>query len=232
LLLAALASCALAGCATPEKISLNDEAAKGLDTVTIIVPPEPRKYTVLNMAHPGMMFGAVGGIIAAADQANKEDKFAKAAQTAEFSVTRALATRAEQKLRAAGYKVTVQELAWELNDGKYTLKPESIPGELGTVLIITPSVVGYDATLSDKQHYQPTIHVAAILLDSDRKTTLYKGFHSTGWKPNGDAWRHTVVPTTFSDFDALRKEPKASAAALHLSAEAICTSIAQDLKRP
>jgi hypothetical protein len=96
------------------------------------------------------------------------------------------------------------------------------------VLVILPSIVGYVATTT---HYQPTIHAVASLLDKDRKTVLYKGFHSTGWQPTGEAWRHTKVDRKFSNFDALMAEPKESSAALYVCAEAISASIAQDLSR-
>jgi hypothetical protein len=228
-LLAAFAASALAGCATPEKVAFKQDAAAAIETVTIVVAPEPKKYTVLNLAHPGMLFGAIGGAIAAADQANKENKFSKLAQSEKFSVTAALATATEQKLVAAGYRVDVQQGHWEEKDGKYVLQAEKIPAQAGHVLVILPSVVGYVATAA---YYQPTIHAVASLLDKDRKTVLYKGFHSTGWQPMGEAWRHTKVDRKFPDFDALMAEPKESSPALYLSAEAISASIAEDLRRP
>lgn len=230
-LLAALAMLFLAGCATPEKVALNKQAAGEVDTVTLVVAPDPKKYTVSNLAHPGLMFGLVGGAIAAADQANKENRFSKIAQSEKFSVSSALARAIEDKLSAAGYKVRVQEGQWEEKDGKLALQAHTLPPDAGAILVISPSIVGYVASHSDKTHYLPTIHAAATLLGKDRKTELYKGFHSTGWQPNGDAWRHSKARKTFPDFEALMAEPKESTGALALGAEAISASIAEDLRR-
>ena len=230
-LLAALALVALAGCATPEKVALNKEAAGEVDTVTLVVAPDPKKYTISNLAHPGLMFGLVGGAIAAADQANKENRFARIAHSEKFSVSSALAKAVEQKLVAAGYKVRLQDGQWEEKDGKLSLQADKFPAEAGAILVVSPTIVGFVAGYTDKTHYLPTIHAAATLLGKDRKTALYKGFHSTGWQPNGEAWRHTKAQKTFADFDALVAQPKESTAALELSAEAISTSIAEDLRR-
>jgi hypothetical protein len=230
-LLAALAAIALVGCATPEKVAFNQETAGAIDSVTIVVPPEPKKYTVLNTAHAGMLFGAIGGAIAAMDQLNKEEKFYKVAQSAKLSVSAALAKATKERLTAAGYTVKVQEGVWEEKDGKWVLQTEKLPAELGAVLVIAPTVVGYVATFAEGTHYLPTIHAGAKLLDKDRKTTLYQGFHSTGWQPASDAWRHTKAQKTFPNFDALMAQPKVSTAALELSAEAIAVSIAEDLRR-
>jgi hypothetical protein len=226
--LAALAAGLLAACATPEKVAFNPNAAASIETVTIVVAPEPKKYTVLNLAHPGLLFGAIGAAIAEADRANKESKFSKLAQAENFAVAMALARASEQKLLAAGYKVNVAQAHWEEKDGKYVLQPDKIPAEAGHVLVIVPSMVGYVASGA---HYEPTIHAEASLLAKDRKTVLYKGYHSTGWRPAGDAWRHTRLEPKFKDFDALMAQPTQSAAALHLSADAISSSIAEDLRQ-
>jgi hypothetical protein len=226
-LIAALAVTALVGCATPEKVAFNKEAANTIESVTIVLPPEPKKFTVSNLAHPGIMFGAIGGAIAAADQANKENKFSKAAAAEKFAFSAALGKAIGENLSAAGYKVKFHEGQWEEKNGKPVLAVETIPADFDIVLVITPSLVGYVSSGGD---YQPTINAVVTLLARDRKTLLYRGYHSTGWHPAGD-WRHTKATRTFRNFDALMAQPKESTDALALSAAAISLSIAEDLRR-
>jgi hypothetical protein len=97
--------------------------------------------------------------------------------------------------------------------------------------VIKPSTIGYVATFSEGTHYLPTIHVEAVLLGKDRKTQIYRGYHSTGWKLSGDAWKHTKATKSFPDFDALMAQPGESTGALIASAQAISVSIAEDLQR-
>ena len=72
---------------------------------------------------------------------------------------------------------------------------------------------------------------ATSMLGKDRKRQLYRGYHAAGWTPKAEGWKVSSAKVTFSNFDALMADPRASAAALSDAADAIATSIAGDLHK-
>src|SRR4051812_2180267 len=88
----------IAGCASQApKIDLNADAAGGLDTITLVRPPKKLELGVQNLAHPGMMFGAIGGLVAAADGKNKSEQLNKALGDQGFSLSDTLTAAVERK---------------------------------------------------------------------------------------------------------------------------------------
>ena len=62
----------MAGCVGPvPRIESNPAALAKINTLAVINPPEAKTYAVMNFGHPGMAFGLIGGLVAAADQTSK-----------------------------------------------------------------------------------------------------------------------------------------------------------------
>ncbi|MDR3352347.1 MAG: hypothetical protein LBO00_04930 [Zoogloeaceae bacterium] len=77
------------------------------------------------------------------------------------------------------------------------------------------------SSVNDCPGFVPTISVVAILVDHDKKTILYRGFHSTGiladrprmlFGPKGV--RETPHEVSFENFNALLANPEATTQAL------------------
>lgn len=227
----ALLAVFLAACAGPDaKVDMNRESVSRIQSIAVILPPEPKTYTVTNLGHPGMSFGLIGGLIAAADESEKGDRFSRAMQSERLSVLAALSSSVEQKLIAAGYQARVEEGPWAEDNGRYRVQIDKLRSEADAVLVISPAIVGY-VSQNSFADYLPTITVDVTLLDKDRRTQLYRGFHATGWKPIGENWRHSPPTKTFATFDALMAQPSESASALTRGAATLSASIAEDLGR-
>ncbi len=184
LVLAAL----LGACAGPvPKIDATEASLARISTITVIRPPEPKKYVVANLGHPGMAFGLIGGIIAGLDMNSKQDQITAALRKENISVHAGLADGLVGRLTAEGYRVTAADGPWEEHEGRYTLKFDQIQADTDAVLVIVPTIVGFvdgGFVASTSGSYVPTIASVVTLLDRDHKTILYRGYHVTGWKPS------------------------------------------------
>lgn len=229
---ALLAPLLLAACASaPQSVTLSPEASAAVRTVAIVVPPEPRRYAVVNMGHPGLVLGLVGGMFVATEQDRKEATFYQAMRFQKFSVKAMLAVGLERKLAAAGYRAKVVEGPWEEKHGRYVLHPEKVMTDADAILIIVPTTAGYMAK-GPTADYVPAMTAVVRLIGKDRKSELYRGLHAAGWEPRAEGWRYTPARRSFSDFDSLMAKPGESAAALAETVDAVSDSIAQDLRRP
>lgn len=226
---AALLALALAACAArPPQVDLSDDVAAGIESVTIVRPPDA-SLVIENYGHPGIWLGGITGTtIASVDLQLKSDRFTAAMRGVKFSAADVLASLLAQKLAAAGYRVRIEDGYWERQEGRYALKLEKLPAD-STALIVAPIILGYVSTI--KEDYQPTITLASTLLGKER-ARIYRAYHSTGHRPSSGDWKHTASTRRFANFDALMADPAASALALNHAADLVTTSIVEDLRRP
>src|SRR3954470_13466099 len=113
LLAAVLPALLLTACASaPQTVELASDTRAAIKTVAIIVPPEPKQYAVVNMGHPGLALGLLGGFFVAADQDTKQAKFYQAMQFQKFSVKSMLSAALAQKMAEAGYQAKVLDGPW------------------------------------------------------------------------------------------------------------------------
>jgi hypothetical protein len=226
-----LALSLMAGCAGPvPRIESNPAVLSKINALAVINPPEAKTYAVMNFGHPGMAFGLIGGLVAAADQTSKQEQLTAALKKENLSVSQALASALVAKLSSAGFQARAENGPWEEKDGKYILEFEKIQSDADAVVVLTPTITGFIATGATSD-YLPTVTVVVTLLDKDRKTPIYRGFHSAGWEPKAEGWKHSPPTTTFGNFDALMADPRNTAKALAAAALAVSSSIADDLRR-
>jgi hypothetical protein len=229
----ALASAAalLAGCASPvPKIDAAPSAIASVKTIAVIRSPEPKTYTVMNFGHPGMAFGAIGGLIAAADQQNKQERLTKAMKEKNATPTSGvLADSIATQLSRKGFDAKVEEAPWQEKDGNYRLDFAQIHSDADAVLVVAPTIVGFIATsaLSD---YTPTVTAVVTLLGKARQEQVYRGYHGTGWAPKQEGWKMRPAKAGFANFDQLMADPARTAGVLGEAAAQIGESVAQDLK--
>ena len=229
----AAALCALlAACASaPDSVDFAPQAAAGIRSIALVLPPEPRAYSVVNMGNPALAFALVGGIFVAADQDEKQAELYKAMKIENFSLSRSLAARLQERLAKAGYRTSVASGAWEERNGRLVLRPDLVASEADALLVVVPITAGFVAR-GPTEDYVPTVTVLARLLSRDGSKELYRAFHASGWQPRADGWRFSAASSSFSDFAALMARPAASASALARATDSVATSIARDLRRP
>ena len=220
----------LAGCAGPvPKVDVSAEKIATVKTIAVIRTPEPKTYTVANFGHPGMLFGAIGGLVAAADQSAKQNELSAAFHQRQSAISSHLADEVAAQLRTAGFEVRVEEGPWEEADGKFNLKFENITSSADAVLVVSPTIVGFISPRMGSD-YLPTMTAVATLVGKDRKEQLYRGFHSYGFQPKAEGWKSTAPKATFSDFQVLMADPNAAVHSLEDAGMAIARSVSADLK--
>ncbi len=222
----------LAACAGPvPKIDAKGGSLAKIRTIDVIRPRELHGYQVMYFGNPGVVFGLVGGLAAAADQVSKTERLSKELNKQGVSITSELADDVSADLNKMGYVAKVENGPWERHqDGKYELAFDKIKSDADAVLVLTPTIVGFVApsSLSD---YLPTITTVATLVGKDRTEQLYRGYHASGWEPKAGGWKDTPAKKTFPNFDALMANPRACVASLNDAAAAIADSVTSDLKR-
>lgn len=220
------------GCAAPvPRIDASPGAIANVKTIAVIRSPEPKTYTVMNFGHPGMAFGLIGGLVAAADQNSRQERLTQAVkEKSPIPTSGTLADSIATRLARQGFEAKVEDGPWEESDGRYKLDFEKINSSADTVLVVTPTIVGFIAT-GVTSDYFPTVTAVVTLLGKDRKEQLYRGFHAAGWGPAADGWRHTSPKVTFPNFDALMADPAKAAGALSDAASEVAETVAQDLRR-
>ena len=226
----AAAIAVLAGCGAMPKVDSDPAKLSAIKTVAVIRAPEPKGYTILNLSHPGMLFGLVGGLVAAADAQSKQETLSKAYREQGTRVSATLAQRIAEALQRQGYDARVEDAPWVEKEGKNTLEFAAIRSDADAVLVASPSIVGFVAPNMGADYY-PTITAAVTLLGKDRKEKLYLGFHASGWEMKREGWRNTPAAVTYPNFTDLMADTKASAASLEAAAAAIAATIAADLRR-
>ena len=97
----------LAGCAAAPRQAFNREAHTELRRIGLLVPASSGEYLVQNFGHPGMGFGLIGGLVAAADMQVKTTEFSVQARDTKFDAVAELVDLMRSELVAAGYDVRV-----------------------------------------------------------------------------------------------------------------------------
>ncbi len=220
----------LGACAGAPKLDAAKDKLAGIKTIAVTIAPEPKGYFVTDLGSPGAMFGLIGAAISIADQNSKQGKLTSALQAQKFAANAPLAEKVAAGLRAMGYDATVEQQPWGEVEGKITLKYEDIRSNADAVLVLPTANVGFIAPRMGAD-YDPTVLTAAILLDRDRKTQIYRGFHSAGYKLPSESWRYTASKTTYPTFEAIMQNTVAAAGSLTAAADAVAATILEDLKR-
>ena len=230
-----IAALFLSACASPvAKIDLTKGSMSQVKTIAVMVAPEPTEYTVLNLGHGGMGFGLIGGLIAAADQSDKQKKLTAKYNAEGVSLTTALATQISSALNNAGYNARVEKGNWVAANNQNTLAFDKIQSDADAVLVVSPTILGFVAAgLAVRNNdYLPTISVVTNLIkQGSASAPMYRGFHMTGWELRQVGWRYTPPKQQFADFAALHDGSKNSSKSLNEAAAMIAATVAADLKQ-
>lgn len=225
------AAIVLVGCASPvPRIDVAQEKLAKIKTISVVRVPEPKTYTVLNIGHPGVAFGLIGGLIAAADQNSKQETLSKAYREQGIAINNVLVAELVKQLNAQGFIAQEQDAPWKEVDNSHSLKFEDIQSTADAVLVVSPTIEGF-VSPQGSTSYLPTITAPATLLGDDKKNPMYRGFHAVGWRPPAEGWRSTEAKNTYPNFGALMADPKASAQSLEDAARDLAQSVSRDLKR-
>lgn len=227
---AAVCALVLAGCANVQKKAFNKEAASHVNRVAVTERAGKESYMVNIVAHPGMNFGLIGGLVAAADLSSKSDRLTSTLDPEKTALQKLVAHKLADHLKAQGYETSVIPLA-EGVEGKqaFSTMRSSLQED---ALLALDLRAGYVAAGPDSE-YLPYVEVAVLHTDVKSGETLYQDTISYGY---GFGHAKTIHLTSdpkyrFKNMDDLAARAELVREGLHAGVELIASQIAADLKR-
>lgn len=232
LLGACVALALLTGCAqAPKKQAFNAAAAGHIKAVLVTQNPNQESYDVAILAHPGMSFGLIGGLVAAADMQSKSAKLTAAIDVGETRLQERFSAQLTQKLGDLGYATSITMLPKELRDEE-VLGQAKAQGK-GDAVMAVRLTGGYWAA-GPSSDYFPRLVANVRTFDAQSGATLYEDTFTYGYAvPNAPTIHMASDPQyRFANIDALVADPVKTRQGLLAGLEAIAAQVAQDLKRP
>jgi hypothetical protein len=220
------------GCAQVPKQAFNRAANHDVKKVVILKPPALEEYLVQNLGHPGMGFGLVGGLIAAADIQSKTNDFTAKMKELNYDPREEITGALAKELSACGYEVTVMDVArpkpaildsYDDIDAKLVAKPDAYVD-----LVLNWS--GY-FTASPTADYIPTVRALVRVVKRQSKEIAYQELINYGYEMR----RSQAINLTanggysFHDFKALMAEPARALEGMRLGIPLIAHQVSRDI---
>jgi hypothetical protein len=226
-----LAAFALVGCASPvKKQAFNKEGANGLKTVAVAQLPNQDSYEAAVLAHPGINFGLIGGLIAAADISAKSNRLTGAIGSGETRLQERFASGVSTALRDVGYQTMTVALAKGLTDAQML---EAAAKGGGADALLCGEVIGSYWAAGPTTQYLPRVLAKVRLLDARSGATLFEDTFTYGYAQPTMQTIHMSADErySFATIDALVADPQLTRQGLIDGLTAIAGQIAADLKR-
>ena len=224
---AAVVVSTLVGCASAPKQTFNAEANQDLKTIAVLTPPRPPEVSVAILNHPGMQFGLIGGLVAAAEMSAKTSSYnsAIAGQQPNWSAYASEAMKKE--LTALGYTVVDQPV--ERKPGSDLL--DSYPTSDADAYLDFKFNISYVAS-TPTSDYVPGVTLNARLVERKTKSVLYEEQYSYG---HSNPYLKTVHLASdgkyrYANMEALKTRGAESLAGLTTGLDHIARRIAQHLQ--
>lgn len=226
-----LGSLLLTGCATKfEKQAYNSEASTGIKKIAVQQWNDLDEYGVRVLNHPGMSFGLIGGLVAAADTAAKTKRLNDVLDPKNTKLTADFYAKALPRLRQAGYEVVAVPVKRGAKpaDAKETVR---VIKDQDAFLLLTFEA-GYLAAGASTAYY-PFVAMTAELNDSKSQAVLYKEAYHYGYNSgNKDVvFIEAAADCKFADIDVLVANIDKTRACLSASVDILVNQMVADLKR-
>lgn len=221
----------MTGCAVQPlpRQAFNAAAAGHIKTVVVTQSPNQDTYEAAVLGHPGMSFGLIGGLVAAADMQSKSSKLTAAIDANETRLQQRFAERLVERLRESGYDAQVAAVPKDAKE-EQALAAARQARSGDAVLLVT--VVGAYWAAGPSTDYFPRLLVKVKELDAGGKT-LYEDTFTYGYAVANAQTVHLASDPKFrfKDIDALTADPATTRDGLYQGVEAVVGQIASDLKK-
>jgi hypothetical protein len=221
----------LFGCAQPpKKQAFNREAAGHIKTVVVTLPPNQESYEAAILGHPGMSFGLVGALIAAADMQGKTNKLTLAINPAEARLQERFSVKLSEGLASAGYSVTTVTLPKDTKDDQtLTLAKKMASGDA----VVAINLIGGYWAAGPSTDYFPRVLAKVRTFDAASGGVLYEDTISYGYAMPQSQTIHLASDSRyrFDSIDALTRDPDKTREGLYSGLDAIVAQVVADLKR-
>jgi hypothetical protein len=221
----------LIGCAAPlKKQAFNSESATSIKTVALAHNINQDQYGATVLAHPGMSFGLIGGLVAAADMQNKSNKLTAALNVQETRAQERFGLLLQEKLNAAGYQTNIVVLNKDTKDeqvfDQIVTRRESKDAILSVLLTASYIAAGPGSD------YFPHVLARVKKVGGLRGDVLYEDTFTYGYTlPTQTVHMASAEKYRFANIDVLIADPEKARQGLFEGLEAISAQIAADLKK-
>jgi hypothetical protein len=219
---------ALAACVSVPHQAYNKSANTQVRKIGLVAVANPSEYSVNLVNHPGLSFGLVGGIVAAADVSSKSKTFTQQQVDKYLALGPELTAALREELSGAGFQVVdVQGPA----DPRTEFLKDYPAAECDAFLDATIRVAGYWAQYPSTP-YLPTIFAPVRVVDARSQKVLYttQVFNTDGIVPKGGTQIQPDTAYSFPDFEALKADPTKAADGMKKAARTVARQIASDLQ--
>lgn len=223
------ASALLAGCAQVPRQAFNAQAAKSIHKVVLARSQNQTQYDTNILGHPGMSFGLIGGLIAAADMQAKSVKLTTAIDPKETRVQERLADKLKARLEQAGYEPSVLVLPAGTTPDQALALGKKEPAD---AVLLVDLYAGYWAA-GPSTDYFPRMLAKVKAMDVHTQKVLYEDSISYGYAMPQMQTVHLASDPAyrFASVDALVADPAKTREGLYAGVDALAEQIASDLKK-
>jgi hypothetical protein len=220
----------LAGCAQVPRQAFNAQAAAHVKTIVVARAENQIEYPVQIIGHPGMSFGLIGGLVAAADMQVKSGKLTSAIDVKETRVQERFADKLKARLNKAGYETVVVVLpkGTTLDQGLAQAKLKA----RGDAVVVVELYAGYWAA-GPSTDYFPRMVAKVKTFDAKSDKVLYEDSISYGYAmPQAQTVHLASEPAyRFGSIDTLVADPVKTRQGLYVGVDALVEQIANDLRK-
>jgi hypothetical protein len=220
----------LSGCAQLPRQAFNAQGASHVKKVVLVHYENQTEYPTFVPGHPGMGFGLIGGLVAAADMQGKTNKLTAAIDPKETRAQERFGAKLKERLDRTGYD-TVVVMVPKGRTSEEALAQAKQRAQ-GDAMVLVNLYAGYWAA-GPTTDYFPRMQVEVKTVDSKTDKVLYEDRISYGY---ADQYGQTVHLASepayrFANIDALVADPVKTRQGLYLGIDALAEQIANDLKK-
>jgi PBP1b-binding outer membrane lipoprotein LpoB len=218
------------GCAQMNKQAFNKDANVSLKSIAISQPQIQDEYETVVLGHPGMSFGLVGALVAAADMQSKTNQLTAVIEPKELRLQDRFVTKLSENLKKAGYTTQVVPLPKEVNDDQAV---DYVKKNAVTDAVLAVKVRGSYLAAGPSSDYFPYIFVNVKKMHAQTGAILYEDNFTYGYTMQNMQTVHFASDSSyrFATIDILTADPAKTRQALIAGIDSIVEQIALDLKK-
>lgn len=218
------------GCAQMNKQAFNKEANAAVKSVAISQPQIQDEYETVVLGHPGMSFGLIGGLVAAADMQSKTSQLNAVLEPKELKLQERFAKKLGESLTKVGYATQLVPIPKDTGEDQVV---DYIKKTAPADAIIALKVKGSYFAAGPTTDYFPYIVVNVKNVSTQTGAILYEDNFTYGYAMQGMKTVHFASDSSyrFASINALTSNPVKTREALIAGVDSIVEQIALDLKK-
>lgn len=226
-----MAALVLTGCAQPVKRqAYNAEAHQGIREVVVAQLPNQDSYEAVVIGHPGMSFGLIGGLIAAADTQSKSARLTAAVDAAQTKLCDHFTGLLRDGLTEQGYSVQTVVLPEGTDPDQVAAL---VKKDTAADAVLVTRIVGAYWAAGPMTDYWPRIQAELRAVNLASGATVYEDTFTYGYSSGNEGTVHFPADEKyrFKDIDALTSNPALAREGWIAGLKQISAQVLKDVKR-